>query len=86
MDQRIKTRLHDLGDETQKVSESGFIYLDGKNLHVGEALSGSEVALDRNPKSGLIEVRYVNVRLGEYREGQEEKRLRPIGYYKSKTG
>ena len=85
MDQSIKTRLYDLGDETLKVSESGHIYLDGKNLHVGEALSGSEVALDRNPESGLIEVRYVNVKLGEYQQGQDEKRLRPTGYYASRA-
>jgi transposase InsO family protein len=85
LNQSIKTRLYDLEDETLKVSESGFIYLDGKNLHVGEALSGSEVALDRNPATGLIEVRYVNVTLGEYREGQDEKRILPLGYYKSKN-
>lgn len=83
LDQSIKSRLYELEDETLKVSDSGFVSLNGTTLHVGEALAGSEVALDRNPKSGLIEVRYVNVKLGEYKEGQSERRLRPIGYYKS---
>jgi len=84
MDASIKTRLYEPEDDTLKVSSSGHVYLDGRNLHVGEALSGTEVALERNSKTGLIVVRYVNVKLGEYLSEQKEKRLHPIGYHEQK--
>lgn len=79
-DKNIKATLYHPDEETLPVSQSGFLYLDGRNLHVGEALAGSEVALDRT-KSGLITVRYTNVKLGEYRPGQKDKRLMYPGYY-----
>jgi len=84
LDKSVKTRLYEPLQETLKVNQGGFVSLEGKALHVGEALAGTEVALDRN-ESGLIEVRYSNVRLGEYRPGQTEKRLMYPGYYAGKA-
>ncbi|NRB74190.1 MAG: DDE-type integrase/transposase/recombinase [Verrucomicrobiales bacterium] len=80
LDRNITTRLYDPLEETLRVNQSGFISLDGKAFHVGEALAGTEVALDRNEK-GLIEVRYSNVKLGEYRSDQSERRLMYPGCY-----
>ena len=83
LDESIKNRLYYPGEETLQVTQSGHIYLEGRNLHVGEALAGSEVALDRG-KNGVIEVRYANVRLGEYKSGQKENRIRFPGHYTGK--
>lgn len=81
MDARIKARLYEPGDEVLKVSSSGSIHLDGRKLHVGDALQNAEVALDRDPGSGLIAVRFANVKLGEYKMDQKDPRLMYPGYY-----
>lgn len=83
LDQRIKARLYEINDETLKVSDSGIVSLDGSPIHVGEAFAGSEVAIDRDSDSGLIEVRYVNVKLGEIKHEDGCKRLRQVGFYQS---
>jgi len=64
-----------------KVSSSGATDLDGRNLHVGDALQNATVALDRDPESGLIAVRFANVKLGEYKMDQKDLRLMYTGYY-----
>ena len=84
MDARIKARLYEPGDEVLKVSSSGSIHLDGRKLHVGDALQNAEVALDRDPGSGLIAVRFANVKLGEYKMDQKDPRLMYPGYYEER--
>jgi len=84
MDARIKARRYEPGDEVLKVNSSGSIYLDGRTLHLGDALQNAEVALDRDPESGLIAVRFANVKLGEYKMAQKDPRLMYPGYYEEK--
>ena len=71
LDQRINYRIYEVGDETKRVSSSGFISLFGKSCFVGEAFAGREVALERDEKTGYISVRYANVKLGESRLREE---------------
>jgi transposase InsO family protein len=87
LDERIKPRLYELGVETRMVSANGFVSLNGGNCYVGESFAGVEVALEREKKSGLIQVRYANVQLGSL-ERSANARLRPPAYaerWKSKT-
>jgi transposase InsO family protein len=79
LDERIKPRLYELGVETHKVSANGFIALNGGNCFVGEAFGGAEVALEREEESGLIQVRYANVKLGSL-EDVANARLQPPPY------
>ena len=69
------------------VSANGFVSLNGGNCYIGESFAGVEVALEREEKSGLIQVRYANVKLGSL-ENSTNARLRPPPYlerWKSKT-
>jgi putative transposase len=87
LDERIKPRLYELGVETRMVSANGFVALNGGNCYVGESFAGVEVALEEEEKSGLIQVRYANVKLGSL-ERSANARLRPPPYserWKSKT-
>ncbi len=79
LDERIKPRLYELGAETHKVSANGFIALNGGHCFVGEAFAGAEVALEREQESGLIQVRYANVKLGSL-EDIANARLQPPPY------
>lgn len=81
LDERIKARLYEPGDEVLKVSSSGTIYLEGRNFHLGDALQNATVALDRDAENGLIAVRFANVKLGEYKMDQKDPRLMYPGYY-----
>jgi hypothetical protein len=47
------------------VSSSGFISLFGKNCFVGEGFAERDVALERDDKTGVIGVRYANMKLGD---------------------
>jgi hypothetical protein len=79
LDERIKPRLYELGTETQRVSTTGFIALNGGNCYVGESFGGVDVALEREEKSGLLQVRYANVKLGSL-DDSPNARLRPPAY------
>jgi transposase InsO family protein len=79
LDERIKPRLYDLGTETQRVSATGFIALHGGNCYVGESFGGVDVALEREEKSGLLQVRYANVKLGSL-EDSPNARLQAPAY------
>jgi len=79
LDESIKTQLYELGTETLSVSTAGYVALNGGNCYVGESFAGVEVALERNEESGLIHVRYANVKLGSL-DGSPNARLRPPAY------
>lgn len=79
LDERIKPRLYELGVETHRVSATGFVALNGGNCYVGESFGGVEVAMERSAESGLLEVRYANVRLGIL-EDSPNARLQPPAY------
>ena len=79
LDEGIKTRLYEPQQETRRVSASGFISLNGTSCFVGEAFEGVDVAIEREEKSGLLSVRYANVRLGHL-ENDPNARLRPPAY------
>jgi len=79
LDERIKPRLYDLGTETLSVSAAGFITINGGNSYVGESFAGVDVAMERDEKSGLVLVRYANVKLGSL-DDSPNARLRPPAY------
>jgi hypothetical protein len=79
LDERIKPHLYDLGTETKSVSAAGFVALNGRNCYVGESFGGVDVALERDEKSGLLHVRYANVKLGSL-DDSPNARLRPTAY------
>jgi len=79
MDERIKPRLYELGTQTRPVSAAGFVALNGGNCYVGESFAGVDVALERDEKSGLLHVRYANVKLGSL-DDSPNARLRPPAY------
>jgi transposase InsO family protein len=79
LDGRIKPRLYEPGVETKRVSTAGFIALNGSNCYVGESFGGVDVALERDENSGLLLVRYANVKLGCL-EQSPNARLRPPAY------
>jgi len=64
LDERINPHLYDLGTESKSVSAAGFVALNGRNCYVGESFGGVDVAVERDEKSGLLHVRYANVKLG----------------------
>ena len=76
LDERIKVRLYDAGTQTRRVSEAGFIAWEGKTCYVGESFGGVKVALEVDDESGLVAVRYANVRLGNFAD-VPNARLRP---------
>jgi hypothetical protein len=76
LDERIKPHLYDLGTETKSVSAAGFVALNGRNCYVGESFAGVDVAVERDEKSGLLHVRYANVKLGSL-DDSPNARLRP---------
>ncbi|CAN5639578.1 hypothetical protein BH20VER1_BH20VER1_17440 [soil metagenome] len=63
LDECIKPDLYDAGVETRRVNQAGFISWQGNNCYVGESLIGAEVAVEQSPESGLLAVRYANVKL-----------------------
>ena len=79
LDERIKPHLYDLGTETKSVSAAGFVALNGRNCYVGESFAGVDVAVERDEKSGLLHVRYANVKLGSL-DDSPNARLRPTAY------
>lgn len=79
LDERIKPALYDAGVETKRVNKAGFISLNGNNCFVGESLIGVDVAIEQSPESGLLGVRYANVKLG-WLERTPNARLRPPAY------
>ena len=79
LDERIKPQLYDLGVNTMKVSDAGFISLNGSSCYVGESFGGVEVAIEREETSGLYKVRYANVNLGVLPD-TPNARLRPPAY------
>ena len=79
MDERIKTRLYEVGVKTKRVSAAGFVWLNGNNCYVGESFMGADVAIERDENSGLIHVRYANVKLGVL-DAAPNARLRPTAY------
>lgn len=76
LDERVKPRLYEPGVETRRVNGAGFIALNGGNSYVGESFVGVDVALERAGDSGLILVRYANVKLGQL-DASPNARLRP---------
>ena len=87
LDESIKMDIYDLGAETRKVSQSGFIAHNKRQCFVGEAFAGMEVSLDEAEKPGLTMVRFANVKLG-WLENSPNARLRPTAYadrWESKT-
>ena len=79
LDERIKSPLYDLGTETRRVSAAGFVALNGTDCYVGESFGGVDVALEKEEKSGLLLVRYANVKLGSL-DDSPNARLRPTAY------
>jgi transposase InsO family protein len=79
LDERIKPRLYDPGTRTLPVSAAGFVALNGGSCYVGESFAGVDVALERDEESGLLLVRYANVKLGSLDESANA-RLRPTAY------
>lgn len=79
LDERIKPDLYDAGVETKRVNKAGFVSLNGNNCFVGESLIGVDVAIEESPESGLLGVRYANVKLG-WLERTPNARLRPTAY------
>jgi transposase InsO family protein len=83
---RIKPRLYDLGVETRRVNAAGYISLNGGNSYVGESFIGVDVALERHEESGLLLVRYANVKLGSFDDFDSAK-IKPayFGYWQDKS-
>jgi transposase InsO family protein len=79
LDERIKPKLYELGVETRRVNVAGFIGLNGGNCYVGESFGGVDVAIERDEESGILQVRYANVKLGQLDESPTA-RLRPPAY------
>lgn len=79
LDERIKPRLYEVDVETKRVNKTGFISLNGNNCYVGESLIGVDVAIEESPDTGLLGVRYANVKLG-WLEPSPNARLRPPAY------
>jgi transposase InsO family protein len=79
LDERIKPRLYDAGVETKRVNPRGGISLNGNTCYVGESLMGVDVAIEESAESGLLAVRYANVKLG-WLERTPNARLRPTAY------
>ena len=65
--------------ETKRVNKAGFISLNGNNCFVGESLIGVDVAVEESPETGLLAVRYANVKLG-WLDRTPNARLRPPAY------
>lgn len=87
LDESIKIPLYDLGVETKKVGQSGFISYNKSQCFVGEAFAGEEVSIDETAKPGLTLVCFANVKLG-WLENSPNARLRPTAYaerWESKT-
>ncbi len=64
LDERIEPALYEAGVETKRVNKAGFISINGNNCFVGESLIGVDVAVEESPETGLLAVRYANVKLG----------------------
>ena len=79
LDERIKPALYEAGVETKRVNKAGFISLNGNNCFVGESLIGVDVAVEESPETGLLAVRYANVKLG-WLDRTPNARLRPPAY------
>ncbi|MGB6222452.1 integrase core domain-containing protein, partial [Haloferula sp.] len=79
LDERIKMELYDAGVETRRVNSGGFISLKGNACYVGESFVGVDVAVEENPETGLLGVRFANVKLGWLEKGPKA-RLRPPAY------
>ena len=79
LDERIKPALYEAGVETKRVNKAGFISINGNNCFVGESLIGVDVAVEESPETGLLAVRYANVKLG-WLERTPNVRLRPPAY------
>lgn len=79
LDGRIKLGLYDPEVETRRVNSGGFIALNGSNCYVGESFVGVDVAIERSEETGLLAVRYANVKLG-WMEEAPNARLRPPAY------
>jgi transposase InsO family protein len=79
LDERIKPRLYEAGVETKRVDRAGFISLNGNSCYVGESLMGVDVAIEESAETGLVGVRYANVKLG-WLDRTPNARLRPPAY------
>jgi len=79
LDERIKPRLYEAGVRTKRVNRAGFISLNGNTCYVSESLMGVDVAIEESPETGLLAVRYANVKLG-WLERTPNARLRPPAY------
>lgn len=79
LDERIKPALYEAGVETKRVNKAGFISLNGNNCFVGESLIGVDVAVEESPETGLLAIRYANVKLG-WLDRTPNARLRPPAY------
>ena len=79
LDEHIKPELYELGTETKVVSQSGHISISGRTCHVGDAFANYEVAMEEQESTGIIDVRFSNVKLG-YLEPGPNARLRPPAY------
>ena len=63
-DPAIKFDLYVPSTETRRVQTSGLLALGGHNRYVGDSFAGFKVALERDEKTGWVDVRYANVNLG----------------------
>ena len=79
LDERIKPSLYPPNTPTKKVSDSGFINYEGHAIHVGEAFAGQRVAYKERGTTGIIDLKYANVKLGTFKPAPNA-RLRPPAY------
>lgn len=63
-DPAIKFDLYVPSTETRRVQTSGLLALGGHNRYVGDSFTGFKVALERDEKTGWVDVRYASVNLG----------------------
>lgn len=79
LDERIKPRLYEAGVETKRVNRAGFISLNGNTCYVSESLMGVEVAIEESAETGLLAVRYANVKLGWLERWESKLALKTDG-------
>ena len=64
----VTVDLYEPSEKTHTVDSNGMMYWKGRNWAIGEAFSGLEVAIERNPepraKADTALIRFANVKLG----------------------
>jgi hypothetical protein len=88
LDERIKPRLYEVGIKTKRLDVAGFILFNSNSCYLGESLMGVDVAIEESVETGLLAIRYANVKPG-WLNRAPNARLRPAAYterWESKPG